>query len=130
MKFVALDTNAYSALQKGNPVVSDMVRKATDIGLPITVLGEIYYGVFDGNKTTENSSNLQKFLSVERVNVLQSDEKTAELFGEIATELKILGKPMQQNDMWIAALCKQHGYALVSNDLGFKNIVGLTLVSF
>lgn len=130
MKFVALDTNAYSALQKGDIVISDLVRTATDIGLPITVLGEIYYGVFDGNKTTENSSNLQKFLSVERVNVLHSDEKTAEIFGEIATELKILGKPMQQNDIWIAALCKQHGYALVSNDYGFKNIVGLTLVNF
>lgn len=130
MKYIALDTNAYSALQKGNAVVSEMVRKATDIGLPITVLGEIYYGIFDGNKTTENSSKLQKFLDVERVKVLHSDEKTAEIFGEIAKELKNLGKPMQQNDIWIAAICKQHGYTLVANDYGFKNIIGLTLVNF
>jgi tRNA(fMet)-specific endonuclease VapC len=130
MKFVALDTNAYSALQKGNAVVSELVRSATDVGLPVTVLGEIYYGVFDGNKTADNSKDLQKFLAVERVNVLHSDDKTAEIFGEIATELKIIGKPVQQNDIWIAALCKQHGYALVSNDNGFKNIVGLTLICF
>ena len=37
---------------------------------------------------------------------------------------------MQQNDIWIAALCKQHRYALVSNDQGFKNVVGLTLIDF
>jgi tRNA(fMet)-specific endonuclease VapC len=130
MKFIALDTNAYSALQKGNKVITEVVGTATDIGLPITVLGEIYFGVFDGNKTVENNKNLQKFISVDRVNILQSEEKTAEIFGEIATELKLLGKPIQQNDIWISALCKQHGYALVSNDRGFKNVVGLTVIDF
>ena len=130
MKFIALDTNAYSVLQKGNAIIAEIIGTATDIGLPITVLGEIYYGVFDGNKTAENNKTLQKFLNVDRVNVLQSNETTAEIIGEIATELKILGKPMQQNDIWIAALCKQHGYAIVSNDQAFKNVVGLTLIDF
>ena len=81
MKFIALDTNAYSVLQKGNAIIAEIIGTATDIGLPITVLGEIYYGVFDGNKTAENNKTLQKFLNVYRVNVLQSNETTAEIFG-------------------------------------------------
>ena len=130
MKQLALDTNAYSALQKGNSVVAEAVKSAVDVGIPITVLGEIYYGVFDGNNTSENTKNLQKFLGVDRVTVLNSDEKTAALFGEIAAELKKLGKPIQQNDIWIAALCKQYNYTLVSNDQGFANIIGLNLLTY
>ena len=130
MKQVALDTNAYSALQKGNSVVAEAVKSAVDVGIPITVLGEIYYGVFDGNNTSENTKNLQKFLGVDRVTVLNSDEKTAALFGEITAELKKIGKPIQQNDIWIAALCKQHNYTLVSNDQGFANIIGLNLLTY
>ena len=55
---------------------------------------------------------------------------TARIFGEIATELRQKGKPIQQDDMWIAALCKQYGYALATADKGFTGITGLELLSF
>jgi len=130
MKRIALDTNAYSALLKGNLGVADMARKAVDIGIPLPVLGEIHYGIFDGTKSVENVNKLQKFLSTDRVNVLDINENTALLFGEIATELKRVGKPMQQNDIWIAAVCKQYDYTLLSNDRGFSEIIGLKLMVF
>lgn len=35
-----------------------------------------------------------------------------------------------QDDMWIAALCKQYGYALATADKAFGAITGLELISF
>ncbi len=130
MRLIALDTNAYSALQKGNKVVAELCISATEIGLPITVLGELYYGIFDGSNGPENNANLRKFLSTGRVTVLQINELTASVFGEISTELKKNGRPMQQNDIWIAALCKQYGFSLISNDHAFSNVVGLDHITF
>jgi len=127
---VALDTNAYRALDDGNPRLADHIKAIAQIGLPIPVLGELYHGVFLGNKYEKNLSNLNRFLLLPRLEVLHIDEPTAKLFGEIATELRRVGRPMQQNDIWIAALCKQHGYRLATNDVGFENVLGLEIVTF
>lgn len=130
MKKIALDTNAYSALARGQETVATYVKSSVDIAIPLPVLGELYFGIYDGKNTTSNYENLEKFLSSSRVTVLKTDQETAKLFGELATELKKIGKPIQQNDIWIAALCKQHGYSLITNDQGLKNIIGLHTISF
>lgn len=127
---LALDTNAYRALDDGNTRLDALVKTVPQIGMPITVLGELYYGIFLGGKREQNLSNLNRFLAVARVELLHIDEITAKLFGEIAVQLRRSGRPIQQDDMWIAALCKQYGYALATADKDFEAITGLELVSF
>jgi tRNA(fMet)-specific endonuclease VapC len=127
---LALDTNAYRALDDGNPKLSAHVKATANLGLPITVLGELYYGIFLGTKQEDNLLNLNHFLSLPRLELLHIDEATARIFGEIASELRRKGKPIQQDDMWIAALCKQYSYALASADKGFAEIAGLEILSF
>lgn len=130
MQNLALDTNAYTALGRGDQVLSDLIAGVVHIGLPMTVLGEIYFGMLNGIQEKSNSLLLERFLSNTRVEVLSITEDTAKLYGEIATELRRLGRPIQQNDIWIAALCKQYGYRLATNDSGFANITGLELINF
>lgn len=130
MQRIALDTNAYRALDEGNTKLSTLVRKATRIGVPLTVVGELYFGFFNGSKQSQNIANLQRFLTADRVEMLSVDQETAKIYGEIATELRSAGRPTQQNDVWIAALCKQHGYVLATADKAFSNIVGLEVASF
>lgn len=130
MKKLALDTNAYSALEGGNAALAHMVREASSIGLPIIVLGELYFGFEHGSRKSWNTARLEKFVASIRVDVLYIDTGTARIFGEISTELKRLGRPIQQDDIWIAALCKQHGYTLATEDKGFENIVGLDVAGF
>lgn len=125
---LALDTCAYRALGDGNPGLARHVRAASQIGLPIIVLGELYYGIFAGRRQEMNLSNLRRFLMLSRVELLHVDESTAKLFGEIATSLRTAGRPIQQDDMWIAALCKQYDYALATSDMGFDAITGLEIV--
>ena|SRR3990167_2412256 len=127
---IALDTTAYTALGTGNATVTKLIASASEIGLPIIVLGEIYYGIFDGVLKHKNNTTLSNFFTNTRVEVLSIDETTAKIFGEIATELKAIGKPIQQNDMWIAAMCKQHDFTLLTADKGFTNITGLVTLIF
>jgi tRNA(fMet)-specific endonuclease VapC len=127
---LALDTNAYRALDDGNPILSDFIKTVPHVGVPITVLGELYYGIFLGSKQEKNLLNLNRFLALPRVEVLHVDEITAKLFGEIATQLRQVGRPIQQDDIWIAALCKQYGYTLATADKDFDAVTGLELVRF
>ena len=127
---LALDTNAYRALDDGNAKLSALVRTVPRIGLPVIVLGELYYGIFLGGKREKNLSNLNRFLALPRVELLHIDETTTKLFGEIATQLRQGGRPIQQDDMWIAALCKQYGYTLATADKDFDAVTGLEITSF
>jgi tRNA(fMet)-specific endonuclease VapC len=122
---LALDTNAYRALQEGDKQLADELGRAEVVGMPIVVLGELRFGFLDGSRLHENNATLERFLSTPRVQILDTGEQTTWLFGEIATLLKRAGAPIQQNDIWIAALCKEHGFALATRDRGFRNIVGL-----
>jgi len=127
---LALDTNAYKALGEGNPQLAEEARAAEAIGLPLTVLGELWFGFMNGTKLRRNAATLERFLSTPRVRVLEPDGQTARAFGEIATLLRRAGIAIQQNDIWIAALCKQHGFALATRDHGFQHVLGLEVIEF
>lgn len=127
---LALDTNAYTALGRGDTIIAEYVAKTARIGLPITVLGEIYFGALNGTRAADNISLINRFLKNPRVEILGIDKTTTKLFGEIATELRRLGRPIQQNDIWIAAICKQSGFVLATNDRGYHTITGLEVLEF
>jgi len=127
---LALDTNAYCALDDGNAKLSSLIKTVPQVGAPSTVLGELYFGIFLGGKQEQNLSNLNRFLALPRVELLHIDEITAKLFGEIVAQLRRTGRPIQQDDTWIAALCKQYGYALATTDREFEVVTGLELVAF
>jgi predicted nucleic acid-binding protein len=125
---LALDTNAYRALREGDPQLVEDMRRAEAIGLPITVLGELWFGFINGSKLRQNTETLERFLATPRVQILQLGEQTARVFGEISTLLRSAGIAIQQNDIWIAALCKQHGFALATRDQGFQHVLGLEVI--
>jgi predicted nucleic acid-binding protein len=127
---LALDTNAYKALGEGNQQLATQARAAEAVALPLTVLGELWFGFMNGTRLRQNAATLERFLATARVHVLEPDRQTTRLFGEIATLLRRAGIAIQQNDIWIAALCKQHGFALATRDHGFRNVLGLEVIEF
>jgi predicted nucleic acid-binding protein len=127
---LALDTNAYKALGDGNKQLAEEVRAAETVGLPMIVLGELWFGFMNGTKLRQNAATLERFLATPRVRVLEPDLQTTRVFGEIATLLRQAGIAIQQNDIWIAALCKQHGFALATRDQGFQHVLGLEVIEF
>lgn len=128
MKRVALDTSAYRALEDGDKYLADAIKWADSVGLPIIVVGELYAGFINGTRLAENVAKLDKFCLSPRMEILNIDKSTARHFGEIATLLRQTGKPIQQDDMWIAALCKQYGYVLATTDKDFERVTGLEVL--
>lgn len=125
---LALDTNAYRALEEGDQRLAEDLRRAETVGLPIVVLGELWFGFMNGSKLRQNTQTLEHLLATPRVQILHVDQQTTRIFGETATLLRQAGVAIQQNDIWIAALCKQHGFALATRDKGFQHVLGLEVV--
>lgn len=53
---------------------------------------------------------------------------TAEVYAGVRLQLKQAGRPIPENDVWIAALCIQHGVPLGTSDDHFAHVNDLELV--
>jgi tRNA(fMet)-specific endonuclease VapC len=52
---------------------------------------------------------------------------TAQYYGEIKNRLRAKGRPLPENDIWIAAVAKQYGLVIVSCDKHFNEIDSLVV---
>jgi len=57
--------------------------------------------------------------------VLACDTETAREYGQIKNSLRAKGKPIPENDIWIAAIAIQYDLTLVTRDGHFTEIEGL-----
>jgi len=57
--------------------------------------------------------------------VLDADESTTRCYADISLELRQAGRPIPTNDIWIAALCRQHELPLLSRDRHFDTLSGI-----
>jgi len=54
--------------------------------------------------------------------LLLPDECTAETYGDLKAELARLGKPIPDNDLWIAAMARQYDLPLATRDAHFTYV--------
>ena len=127
---VLLDTNAYSALRRGNGRVAEQVRSSEQVLLSAVVVGELLYGFRNGSRYEENARALEAFLDDPNVHMLPVTWDTADLFGRISALLRKKGKPIPTNDIWIAAHAMEAEADLISSDPHFGYIDDLQWVSF
>jgi len=123
-----LDTNALSAVADGEPSAVEHIGKAERVAVPVVVLGEYRLGIAQSRHRASYESWLREWIAV--VVVLNIDEETTHSYSAICLELKQKGKPIPANDLWIAALCRQHSLPLLSRDQHFDVIPGLRRVAW
>ena len=123
-----LDTNAVSDLVAGNAELLRHLRSSRDHSLPTIVLGEYRYGLARSRLRSE----LQTWLArLEReMEILEVNSATAQSYASVKEELRVLGRPIPENDIWIAALARQHGLALLSRDTHFDFVAGLVRIGW
>ena len=112
-----LDTNALSAAADGDPSLQDVIAGAGRIAVPVIVLGEYRFGIAQSRQHKAYEEWLREWINA--VTVLDVDRETTHEYAKIGLELKKMGKPIPANDLWIAALCRQHSLALLSRDRHF-----------
>lgn len=113
---VALDTNRYTDLARGDAAVREVLEKAGEIFVPFIVLGELRAGFSVGKRGAENEKSLRRFLAKEGVELLLADEQTSHHYAAVYRQLRHQGTPIPTNDMWIAALVLQHNLVLCDRD--------------
>ncbi len=120
-----LDTNIITAWLKGDASVADKIDKAKEIHIPVIVLGELYYGALYSTRVEKNIKDIK---SISRnYNVLKVDEETTITYGNIKTALRKKGKPIPENDIWIAAIAKRYELVVVTRDKHFKEIESINI---
>lgn len=119
---VALDTNAYTDFMKGVPARVQVVQSAARLHLPLIVLAELRAGFAVGSQQSQNATNLQRFLSTQRVSVLAPDDGTTHHYAQLYAFLRSRGSMIPTNDLWIAALVVQHGLVLCTSDAHFSQL--------
>lgn len=129
MTALVVDTNAYSGFKRGELRAVQALRAAHEIHLPLIVLAELLAGFAAGSRPQKNRDELTRFMASPRVHLMNPDEKTAQHYADVFVALRKLGVPIPTNDLWIAALARQHRLPLLSFDAHFGAIPGLTLVA-
>ncbi len=126
---ICLDTNAFSALTKGNPRVKAVVEEADEVILPAIVFGELMFGFLNGSRFSENEKLLSRFLEEGGVALQPVTRDIAERYGYVKAALKKNGTPIPENDIWIAATALETGSRLVTYDSDFAHVGGLVVIS-
>ncbi|MBW3637929.1 MAG: type II toxin-antitoxin system VapC family toxin [Armatimonadetes bacterium] len=117
-----LDTNIVSAfIDKEASVVAQV--QANSVFLSSIVLGELYFGAYKSGRVTLNVARVE--VVEHSILLIECDGKTAKIFGEVKNQLRRIGRPIPENDIWIAATALQHDLILASRDAHFQAVDGL-----
>jgi tRNA(fMet)-specific endonuclease VapC len=117
-----LDTNALSAAADDDPAVIAYLARADQVAIPVIVLGEYRYGIAQSRNRAAYANWLKGLLN--DCLVLDIGDPSTHYYAEITLELRRKGTPIPTNDIWIAALCRQHALPLLSRDRHFDLVAG------
>jgi len=120
-----LDTSIVIALFAEDTSVEEHLKEAEEVFIPSIVLGELYFGVRKSGRIRQNLRRIDE-LAISSA-VLACDLGTAREYGEIKGALQEKGRPIPENDIWIAAIARQHGLTLVTRDEHFKEVEHLNI---
>lgn len=120
-----LDTNIIVALFKDDENVRTKIAASAEVFVPAIAIEELYYGAQHSAKVEKNMKQVREFAAASTV--LPVELTTAEHYGQIKNDLKTKGRPLPENDVWIAAIARQHSLTVITRDQHFKEINGLLL---
>lgn len=114
-----IDTNVYSAFNRGSTEAIEILKKCQQIFLCTPVLGELRAGFMGGSRFEENERNLDKLLANANVNVLDIRLATTRVYADLTVFAKKKGRALSNNDIWIAALALENNLPLATFDKNF-----------
>jgi tRNA(fMet)-specific endonuclease VapC len=120
-----LDTNIVIALFAREAAVMQRLAQMAAVFVPGTVIGELYFGAYNSARLEQNVARVAEFAAT--ASVLWADPATAQRYGQLKADLRALGRPLPENDIWIAALAHQYSLVVVTRDAHFHSVPGLAV---
>ena len=117
------DTNIVIALFDADEAVLANLDLALEVFVPAIVLGELFFGAAKSARRVENVAKVERFAAAS--SVLACDVQVAREYGRLKQDLRAKGRPLPENDLWIAATANRHELTVVTRDQHFGEIEGL-----
>lgn len=125
---VIIDTNALSAFAGGEATPLSLLKHEKHHHLLVIVLGEYRYG----HKRSRECQVRERWLDQleAEFEVLALTRYTAQYYALIREQLRLKGTPIPENDIWTAALAREHALKIVSCDTHFDWVEDIHRVSW
>jgi tRNA(fMet)-specific endonuclease VapC len=120
-----VDTSIVVDLFKQIDQVVSIIRKTETVFIPVTVLGELYLGAHRASNVEKKMQQIQGFLLT--CKLLNTENTTAHYYANVKAGLLRKGRPIPENDMWIAAVALQYDLPIYTFDAHFREVDGLRL---
>jgi len=121
---VLLDTNIVIAFfAKDAGVLARIVQ--VNFLIPSIVLGELHAGAQKSVRAAENLARINA--AIPNSIILNCDYQTAHVYGVVKQALRVKGRPIPENDIWIAAIAQQYGLFLITRDEHFAAVDSLLI---
>ena len=112
-----VDTNVIIRCFKGETELISLFDDMENLYISSITVGELMYGAELSKKSDSNRENY--FCFCQQMKVLYPDLEIAKSYGIIKASLKSKGKPIPENDIWIAATCHAADLILITADSDF-----------
>jgi tRNA(fMet)-specific endonuclease VapC len=105
-----------------------VLRSASEIVIPVVVLGDFDFGI-------RQSTHYRRYVewldaSLGSVEIALIDREVTHAYGAVRFELKQAGTPIPINDTWSAAIARYRRLPVVSRDGHFDAVSGVRRVSW
>lgn len=122
---IILDTNVISDILEGKPEIIAQLKNYK-FCVPVIVCGELLFGVNNSARVAQNTEITTRFLNA--TEILAITYEVAEKYSLIRNQLKKIGRPIPENDIWIAATSLTYQLPVATFDKHFGYVEGLELV--
>lgn len=119
-----LDTMIVAAYFNREVAIRKRLEQAT-VFVSSIVIGELYFGAYNSQQVANNIKQIKAFAAINTI--LRCDEITSDFYGQVKRALRVKGRPIPENDIWIAATALQYGLILATRDAHFNEVEGLLL---
>jgi tRNA(fMet)-specific endonuclease VapC len=121
-----LDTNIVIAILNRDHSITRQITPDMNVCVPAIALGEAFLGAHRSMRVHENLQAIKSFSKT--FPILPCNAGTAEAYGNLHAYLLNKGRPIPDNDIWIAAIAHQRGFTLITRDAHFRHIEFLSIL--
>ena len=117
---ICLDTSVVVAILRGNVAIEEQILRISQPVLASFAFAELLFGARRSDNPTRQAQTVARFAS--RCAIAYPDRATLDAYVETKLDLFRQGKPIPENDLWIAAVCLRYDLTLAFRDSHFDHV--------
>ncbi len=121
-----VDTSVLIAAETGRRLRVDALPQR--LGVSVITIGELRAGVLAAPNLATREARLATLTAALRLTPLAVDNDVVGAWAHLRVLLRDAGLRMEVNDSWIAATALRHGVPVVTQDDGYPELPGLSVI--